>query len=87
MLKTDIPTVPIEQWGFISDIVPGNSINLNLTVSSLYTVVCNDTDTTNNPLILSTSDYTNKSFNIYGKRITQLSQNNLWGHWLAVGKS
>ena len=78
----------IIQWGTLSD-VPVKSYVI-LPISALpFTVVVNDLNEEERPLILTTSKYQNGKFMIDGVRVPydgKVQVTNLWGHWIAICK-
>ena len=75
-----------KQWGDVNDVsIPSYTVYLNITVNQLWSVVATDKNTTSNPLVLTTANYTRNTFLLYGYRLNTNNQDALWGHWIAIG--
>lgn len=74
----------IIQWGSFGYTDSGSYITLPLS-SFPIVVVANDMADYTNPLCLSTSDYVEGKFKVYGDRI-KTTESQLWGRWIAVCK-
>lgn len=73
-----------KQWGSFGYTDSGSYITLPLS-SFPIVVVANDMADNTNPLCLSTSDYVEGKFKVYGDRI-KTTGSQLWGRWIAVCK-
>ena len=74
------------QWGFVNN-TPGqkHTVYLPIAVNILFDVVANDVNIENQPLVLTTANYTKNSFLLYGYRVNVDVQSDLWGRWIAIG--
>ena len=75
----------IIQWGVIRDVRVGTTITLPIRVSAILSVSGNDENPNADPCILTFNNFTNTSFNVYGRRFGSASST-LWGRYICIGK-
>lgn len=75
----------IIQWGVIRDVRVGTTITLPIRVSAILSISGNDENPNTDPCILTFNNFTNTSFNVYGRRFGSASST-LWGHYICIGK-
>lgn len=75
----------IIQWGVIRDVRVGTTITLPIWVSAILSVSGNDENPNVDPCILTFNNFTNTSFNVYGRRFGNASST-LWGRYICIGK-
>lgn len=76
----------IIQWGAIRDVRVGTTITLPIRVSAILSVSGNDENPNIDPCILTFNNFTNTSFNVYGRRFGNASST-LWGRYICIGKA
>lgn len=76
----------IIQWGAIRDVRVGTTITLPIRVSAILSVTGNDENPNIDPCILTFNNFTNTSFNVYGRRFGNASST-LWGRYICIGKA
>ena len=75
----------IIQWGVIRDVRVGATITLPIRVSTILSISGNDENPNIDPCILTFNNFTNTSFNVYGRRFGNASST-LWGRYICIGK-
>ena len=75
----------IIQWGVIRDVRVGTTITLPIRVSAVLSVSGNDENPNIDPCILTFNNFTNTSFNVYGRRFGS-ANSTLWGRYICIGK-
>lgn len=75
----------IIQWGVIRDVRVGTTITLPIRVSAILSISGNDENPNTDPCILTFNNFTNTSFNVYGRRFGSASST-LWGRYICIGK-
>lgn len=75
----------IIQWGGIRDVRVGTTITLPIRVSAILSISGNDENNNTDPCILTFNNFTNTSFNVYGRRFGSASST-LWGRYICIGK-
>ena len=75
----------IIQWGIIRDVRVGTTITLPIRVSAILSISGNDENPNTDPCILTFNNFTNTSFNVYGRRFGSASST-LWGRYICIGK-
>lgn len=75
----------IIQWGVIRDVRGGTTITLPIRVSAILSISGNDENPNTDPCILTFNNFTNTSFNVYGRRFGSASST-LWGRYICIGK-
>lgn len=75
----------IIQWGVIRDVRVGATITLPIRVSAILSVSGNDENPNIDPCILTFNNFTNTSFNVYGRRFGN-ANSTLWGRYICIGK-
>lgn len=76
----------IIQWGAIRDVRVGTTITLPIRVSAILSISGNDENPNTDPCILTFNNFTNTSFNVYGRRFGSASST-LWGRYICVCKA
>lgn len=76
----------IIQWGAIRDVRVGATITLPIRVSAILSVTGNDENPNTDPCILTFNNFTNTSFNVYGRRFGN-ANSTLWGRYICIGKA
>lgn len=76
----------IIQWGAIRDVRVGITITLPIRVSAILSISGNDENPNTDPCILTFNNFTNTSFNVYGRRFGSASST-LWGRYICVCKA
>lgn len=76
----------IIQWGAIRDVRVGTTITLPIRVSAILSVTGNDENPNIDPCILTFNNFTNTSFNVYGRRFGN-ANSTLWGRYICIGKA
>lgn len=76
----------IIQWGAIRDVRVGTTITLPIRVSAILSVSGNDENPNIDPCILTFNNFTNTSFNVYGRRFGN-ANSTLWGRYICIGKA
>lgn len=76
----------IIQWGAIRDVRVGTTITLPIRVSAILSVSGNDENPNTDPCILTFNNFTNTSFNVYGRRFGN-ANSTLWGRYICIGKA
>ena len=76
----------IIQWGVIRDVRVGTTLTLPIRVSAILSISGNDENTNTDPCILTFNNFTNTSFNVYGRRFGSASST-LWGRYICIGKA
>lgn len=76
----------IIQWGGIRDVRVGTTITLPIRVSAILSVSGNDENPNTDPCILTFNNFTNTSFNVYGRRFGN-ANSTLWGRYICIGKA
>lgn len=76
----------IIQWGGIRDVRVGTTITLPIRVSAILSISGNDENPNTDPCILTFNNFTNTSFNVYGRRFGSASST-LWGRYICIGKA
>lgn len=76
----------IIQWGAIRDVRVGTTITLPIRVSAILSVSGNDENPNIDPCILTFNNFTNTSFNVYGRRFGNASST-LWGRYICISKA
>ena len=76
----------IIQWGEIRDVRVGTTITLPIRVSAILSISGNDENPNTDPCILTFNNFTNTSFNVYGRRFGN-ANSTLWGRYICIGKA
>lgn len=76
----------IIQWGGIRDVRVGTTITLPIRVSAILSISGNDENPNTDPCILTFNNFTNTSFNVYGRRFGN-ANSTLWGRYICIGKA
>lgn len=76
----------IIQWGAIRDVRVGTTITLPIRVSAILSISGNDENPNTDPCILTFNNFTNTSFNVYGRRFGN-DNSTLWGRYICIGKA
>lgn len=76
----------IIQWGVIRDVRVGTTITLPIRVSAILSISGNDENPNTDPCILTFNNFTNTSFNVYGRRFGN-ANSTLWGRYICIGKA
>lgn len=76
----------IIQWGGIRDVRVGTTITLPIRVSAILSISGNDENPNTDPCILTFNNFTNTSFNVYGRRFGS-ANSTLWGRYICIGKA
>lgn len=76
----------IIQWGGIRDVRVGTTITLPIRVSAILSISGNDENPNTDPCILTFNNFTNTSFNVYGRRLGN-ANSTLWGRYICIGKA